>query len=639
MRVHILKLILKRKPFCRLFLCILFPYFLPESSAEEPCSENPVYLMEEIVVTEKARTSVSEVTVGDEWIKMQRSGSVAEVLAGIPGASITVGTKNSSEIMIRGFKSRDVLIMVDGRPVNESYYGKIDLSTIGVGNISKIKVVKGPSSVRFGPNSMGGVINILTGNVDEGPPVDLRLTTGSGKEIRYDLIHRGHIKGLGYRIHVGRNVSNGFPLSADFEPTSLENGNLRDNSDSRRTDIGMKLLFGCRGNHPWSLSIGGTHMTKGLPSSVSESRFWRYRNWNRTSIDLDGVPVKRDFFRLKTKFYAERFLNELVDYRDQSYNPSNVFFESTHDNRSAGILVSSAYFPKDGGLTNFGLQVRLDESRRQAAKGLDWFLNRTATTWVFAEYERSFNKNLLLRGGISGHLFSYDSWERSSTSLDPSIYLEWALRDYTVTGAVCRVSRFPTLHQLFSRTSGNPDLEPEWALKGEVTISRSLTSIVNLSFAGFMSTVHDMIYRSGRLGFYHNIEKAALNGVEFTGELKLSQFKIFSALSLLDARDSEGEELVYRPSWKVDSGLSCRIYYGIRLHVTSRFVGRRRSEANSYLEKYHVEDIGIVAGEGRTVSLSINFKNIFDVNYEEELGYPLAGRTLWAGVDGHWDGW
>ena len=593
--------------------------------------------MEEIVVSGKAHPTASEITIEDESIKIRSPGSAAELLSNIPGTSVTVGTKNSSEIKIRGFNSRDVLIMIDGRPVNDPYYGKIDLSTIGLGNISKIKVVKGSNSVRYGPNAMGGVVNIMTGSND-GPPVDLRITAGSGQETRSDVIHCGQIKNLGYRVHIGRNVSKGYPLSSDFKPTNLENGKQRNNSDFRRTDIGAKFFFGQPGNSRWSLNYNGSHLTKGLPSAVNEPRFWRFRNWDRKSIDLDGEPIKGTAFRVKTKLYAERFLNELVDYRDNSYNLSNVYYESTHDNRSAGILVSSAYYPGNNRLTNFGFQVRWDESQRQADKGLDWFLNRTSTTWVFAEHESSLTPNLLIRGGISAHMYSYDSWKRSTTSFDPSLYVEWSLKDYILTGALSRVSRFPTFHHLYSISSGNINLEPEWAIKGEVTVSRSFYGIVNCSVAGFTSKVHDLIYRSGRLGLYHNIEKASLDGVEVTGNLKLSQLDLLSAVTLLDARDGDGEKLEYRPSWKLDTALNWRIYPYLRIHITSRFVGQRWTEMDNYLKEYHVINLGISVFGNRNISTSINLKNILDVNYEEESGYPMAGRTIWIGIDGRWTG-
>ena len=609
----------------------IFPYSY--SSAQECDGDLPMYLMEEIVVNDMGSSPASEVNMDHEWLQAQQAGSAAEILTGVPGSSVTVGDKNSSEIMIRGFTSRDVLVMVDGRPINEPYYGTIDLSTIGVGNIAKIKVVKGASTVRYGPNAMGGVVNIITGGAYDGSPVDVRMTFGSGREIRTDIVHRGYRNNFGYQIHAGRNTTSGFPLSSDFEHTSYENGNERNNSDFRQTDLAAKLLFGSRNNPRWSLNIGGSHLAKGLPSSVYEPRFWRFRDWDRTSLDLDGEPIRRDTFRVKTKLYVERFLNTLVDYRNNQYDPSNVYWVSTHDNRSAGLLVSSSYFPDEKKMTNFGFQMLWDESNRQADKGLDWFVNRTTTSWIFIEHERYLTSYLLLRGGISGHIFSYDSWNRTSATLNPSLNVEWTLRDYIITGAVSRVTRFPILHQLFSETSGNPDLDPEWAYKGEITVSRTLLGVGNLSVSGFVNRVYDMIDRSGKLGKYHNIETADLDGIEMNGYLKLPELEVSSSVSFLDARDGNGEKLEYRPQWKVDSHLNYRPFKNIHLYFMSRVVGRRWTEINSYLDSYHVENAGIIWGENRDISVSVNLKNILDVNYGEEYGFPMAGRTIWAGID------
>ena len=623
-----------REFIARLLILILFVCAAVNVFSEEVNPDETVYLMEEIVVTGKKDISASVTTVGDDFIRSRRSASVADVLSSVPGASVAVGYKNSSEIMIRGFSSHEVLIMVDGRPVNEPYYGTIDLSTLGVGNISKIKVMKGPASVRFGPNSMGGVVNIITGG-SEGSPMDISITAGSGNQVRTNLVHCGYLKGIGYRIHIGRSLSRGFPLSDDFKPTILENGGIRDNSYLRRTDFSAKLLYGERRNPRWSLSFSGSHLNKGLPSSVSEARFWRFRNWNRTSIDLDGEPIRSESFRLKTKLYMERFLNELVDYMYQSYDPSRVFFESIHKNHSAGILLSSAYNHKVNGLTNFGSQLRWEESNRQNDKGQDWFINRTSTTWIFAGHERFLTGNLFLRSGISGHYVTYDNWNKSSLSFDPSLSLTWSVRGYTFHGAVSRVSRFPTLHQLYSRSSGNKNLDPEWALKTEISASRTFLGCVDISMSGFYNKVHDMILRSGSIYTYKNIQKAKLNGMELSGIFRLPTWNMFSSITLIEAKDGDGEKLEYRPSWKIDSGMNYRIHRDIYLHFTSRITGSRWTENDSSLKGYHVVDAGIVLGESRIVSLSMSINNVFDRDYVEELGFPMPGRTFWIGIDSH----
>ena len=47
---------------------------------------------------------------------------------------------------------------------------------------------------------------------------------------------------------------------------------------------------------------------------------------------------------------------------------------------------------------------------------------------------------------------------------------------------------------------------------------------------------------------------------------------------------------------------------------------------------YH-RNAGIIFGENRDISASVNLKNILDVNYGEEYGFPMAGRTICAGLD------
>ncbi len=88
---------------------------------EEPENEAPPYLMEEIVVTSSHHSSVSEVVVDKDQISSLRASSVSDILSTIPGASVTVGAKNSAEIKIRGFSPQEILVMVDGRPVLSTY--------------------------------------------------------------------------------------------------------------------------------------------------------------------------------------------------------------------------------------------------------------------------------------------------------------------------------------------------------------------------------------------------------------------------------------------------------------------------------------------------------------------------------------
>ena len=147
-----------------------------------------------------------------------------------------------------------------------------------------------------------------------------------------------------------------------------------------------------------------------------------------------------------------------------------------------------------------------------------------------------------------------------------------------------------------------------------------------------------MIDRSGKLNKYHNIANASLDGVEFGGLITKKSFELYSVYTMLDSRDGNGEELDYRPRWKVDLYLTWRMFEHERLYLSSRSVGQRRTEINTYLDPYHVQDAGLIFFEKHNISASIRLRNIFDINNEEEYGYPMAGRTILTGIDWQWGG-
>ena len=115
----------------------------------------PVHYLGEVVVTaertQKPPTAVTEVTAN--VIESRGATTAGEALSSVPGVWVSTGYKNSTEIKLRGFESKHVLILVDGRPVNLPYYGNLDLSSLPVGNISKIKVIKGPAASVYGANT------------------------------------------------------------------------------------------------------------------------------------------------------------------------------------------------------------------------------------------------------------------------------------------------------------------------------------------------------------------------------------------------------------------------------------------------------------------------------------------------------
>ena len=138
--------------------------------AEEPARTESK--LDEMVVTatrtEKsiadAPGSVSVVTA--EEMKKRKILSVDEAVNLLPGVFDNrikglMGT--TSSITFRGMPSQGrTLIMMDGMPVNDAYSGAAQYGGIRTEDLSRIEVVRGPSSSLYGGNAMGGVIHMLS---------------------------------------------------------------------------------------------------------------------------------------------------------------------------------------------------------------------------------------------------------------------------------------------------------------------------------------------------------------------------------------------------------------------------------------------------------------------------------------------
>ena len=97
-----------------------------------------------------------------ETIKLLTKGSLEDALDFIPGVLVERSPKSGYNIQMQGFDSKHVLVLLNSKPVITPTGSAVDLAQISAHNIVQIEVIKGASSVMYGSNAMGGVINIIT---------------------------------------------------------------------------------------------------------------------------------------------------------------------------------------------------------------------------------------------------------------------------------------------------------------------------------------------------------------------------------------------------------------------------------------------------------------------------------------------
>ena len=147
------------------------------------------YSLGEVVVTgekasvaEKAST-VREVSAED----IERSGArtLDEAIALLPGLHIRTANDGAPRIDVRGMRTRQVTLLLNGIPLNSTFDGQFDPSLVTVENIARIKITYGASSVLYGAGGNAAVINVITKAGQEEPSGSVSAEYGKGNARQY----------------------------------------------------------------------------------------------------------------------------------------------------------------------------------------------------------------------------------------------------------------------------------------------------------------------------------------------------------------------------------------------------------------------------------------------------------------------
>jgi vitamin B12 transporter len=161
-------------------------------------------------------------------IAKQGYRTVGDALAAVPGVEISnygpIGANVSYGI--RGSSSAQVLVLVDGAPAPGSFSNSVPLGTMTTAGVKRIEVVEGGGSTLYGEGAIGGIINVITDGKNA-PSALLQYGTFDDALLR--------VSGGGFTLErIVANDTYGLPPSAD-PATGLSNPATRSNSDYEAT--------------------------------------------------------------------------------------------------------------------------------------------------------------------------------------------------------------------------------------------------------------------------------------------------------------------------------------------------------------------------------------------------------------------
>lgn len=249
--------------------------------------------------------------------------TVDEWLADVPGVSVhNRGPGRRQVLSVRGSRPEDVLVLLDGVPLNDPLTGRADLSMIPTSTLESGSLVLGAASQRYGSGASAGVLLLnsrIGGNTGVGGGVRVGSFGGAGLDVQADLA--AGERRLAVSIAAER-AENDFSFRNPVVPGGpIE---VRSNADAASVHAALQAV-----SDPVHASLRFDRSERGIPGRAGTSLFESARAEDRTWIVTTGL----DAYRVKASgSYGWRSLG----YRTSSEDPQSV--QQVRELRAAGDL-------------------------------------------------------------------------------------------------------------------------------------------------------------------------------------------------------------------------------------------------------------------------------------------------------------
>jgi len=572
-------------------------------------------------------------------IERRQTVVVSDLLATTPGVTVTRnGTQGAlTGVRIRGAESDQTLVVIDGVRVNDpaSTGGGFDFGNLLASSVERIEVLRGPNSVPWGSQAIGGVVNIITAAPAEG------LQARANAEYGYaDSMFAS----------AGISSAKG-PVSG-----SLTGGYLRTDgisSAASGTERDGYRQYGATGRLGVEFAPG---IGLDLRGYFADSR-----------AELDGFPAP-DYVLADTADYGKT--QEVYGYAGLHANVADGRF----NNRVAFTIADinrDTYEPAFGAEPSFlgrGRSERyeyqgdfrpLDQVRvvagveRENSRFNDGFTYAdTGITSVYGQLIVKPLDILTLTGGVRN-----DDHEDFGNHTTFGANAALALR----TGTTVRASygegfKAPTLYQLFS-DYGNRGLDPETARNFDIGVEqafladrarvgvtyfnrRTRNQIDFRNCSPVEQTTAGSICVDRPFGVYDNVARAEADGVEVSLALRpVDPLTLTANYSYIHTENRSiganfGNVLARRPEQTASVNADYRFAVGLSIGGTVSLVGDSFDDAANAtrLDGYALASIRAEMPITDQVALYGRVDNLTDARYQTVAGYGNYGRAAYGGV-------
>ena len=395
---------------------------------------------------------------------------------GITGFGVSEGAAGT--VNIRGVGSGNkVLMLFDGQPQWAGVFGHSLPDTYVASDVERVEVIRGPGSLLYGSNAMGGVVNIITRHhKQEGRRTQARVMYGSYNTQKYMVNNGFNVGKFSSFISINHDRTDGHRPNSDFNITNgFANLGYAFNEHYKMTgDVSLaKSKFQNPGKTFEPVIDNKMNILRGTASMALENNQGKmsgalrlFYNWGNHKINDGYNPGEEPLTYL---------------FRSDDHNVGVQLYESFRLFKGNNFTVGVDY-------KNWGGHAWNDNNDGSKKELVDKTVNETAG---YAIMQQELFGILSLNAGVR--------YEHSSTYGG-----EWVpqggvtVRSFegnTIRASVSKGFRSPNIREMYMWGAANADLKPESMVNYEVAVGQSfLGGDLYTELTAFFIDGKDMIY-------------------------------------------------------------------------------------------------------------------------------------------------
>ena len=542
---------------------------------------------------------------------------------GIMGYGVSTGAAGG--ISLRGLSggTARLMVMIDGHPQYAGIFGHPIADAYQSFLAERVEVLRGPASVLYGSNAMGGVINIVTRKMQQdGVSTNFHTGYGSYNTLETELtnrIRKGRFSSIlsgSYNRTDGHRPDMGFEQYGGYAKLSYE---ITDRW-SLRGDVNVTHF---NASYPGPVNAplldGDQRITRGVTSLALENRYEKssgaitfFYNWGNHWINDGYTPSKGEGPQ------DDRFLS--------------------FDNMMGVSLYQSTQFFKGNRIT----------------LGVDWFRyggrawneyvsgeNVGTTSDLVDKHENELAGYIDLRQDIGSWLtfnagLRADHHSRVGTEWVPQAGVAFHLpHTIEIKASASKGFRYPILREMYMFPPQNPDLQPESMWNYELAFSQRLmdgrlTYGINLFYIDGKNLIMTLPNPNGSGMLNQNSGEIKNTGVEVQANFRINQlWSLEGNYSYLHMENP----IIAAPEHKLYTG----VYFSHgRWNISTglQYIAGLYTQTDPILtEEFVLWNLRASFQVSRQIDIWARGENLLAQQYEINAGYPMPRATIMTGFN------